>query len=89
MHEAIFSGTHREQHDGDSQRDGGEDSQAHEQQQGVKLVDLGESVQQLRLHVACARRGMERRNMVKLQQNVSFYEAQERRSDKENVVMQK
>lgn len=55
--EANFTGTHGEQHDGDSQRDGGEDSQADEQQQGVELVHLGEGVQQLRLHVTCARRG--------------------------------
>lgn len=55
--EANFTRTYGEQHDGDSQRDGGEDGQADEQQQGVKLVDLGEGVQQLRLHVTCARRG--------------------------------
>lgn len=55
--EADFPGTHGEQHDGDSQRDGGEDGQADEQQQGVELVDLGEGVQQLRLYVTCAKRG--------------------------------
>lgn len=57
VHEVVFTGTHREEHDGDGQRDGGEDCQADEQQHGVKLVDLGEGVQQLRLHVTCASRG--------------------------------
>lgn len=68
----MFTETYREQHNGDSQRDGGKDSQTDEQQQGVELVDLGERVQQLCLHVTCAGRGMEGRNMVKLQQNVFF-----------------
>lgn len=48
-------GTYREQHDGDSQRDGGEDSQADEQQHGVELVHLGEGVEQLCLYVVCVR----------------------------------
>lgn len=48
-------GTYREQHDGDSQGDGGEDSQADEQQHGVELVHLGEGVEQLCLDVVCVR----------------------------------
>lgn len=47
--------THWEEHDGDSQSDGGEDSQAHEQQHGVELVNLGKGVEQLGLHVVCRR----------------------------------
>lgn len=47
--------TYREQHDGDSQCDSGEDSQADEQQHGVKLVNLGEGVEQLCLHVVCVK----------------------------------
>lgn len=45
--------THRKQHDGDGQSDGGQNSQSDEQQQGVKLINLGEGVEQLRLHVVC------------------------------------
>ena len=45
--------TYREQHDGDSQSDGGEDSQTDQQQHGVELVNLGEGVEQLCLHVVC------------------------------------
>lgn len=56
-------GTYREQHDGDSQRDGGEDSQADEQQHGVELVHLGEGVEQLCLYVACARGDEKEKNV--------------------------
>lgn len=45
--------TYREQHDGDSQSDGGEDSQTDHQQHGVELINLGEGVEQLCLHVVC------------------------------------
>lgn len=55
-------GTYREQHDGDSQRDGGEDSQADEQQHGVELVHLGEGVEQLRLYVVCVRGDAKEKN---------------------------
>lgn len=37
--------TYREKHDGDCQRDGGEDGKAHQQQHGVKLVHFGKGVQ--------------------------------------------
>ena len=42
--------THREQHHGDGERDGGQHGQAHDQQDDVSLVHLGVSMQQLRLH---------------------------------------
>lgn len=45
--------THGKKHDGHGQRDGGQDSQTHQQQQGVKLVDLGEGVEQLSFHSTC------------------------------------
>lgn len=45
--------TYREQYDGDSQSDGGENSQTDEQQQGVKFIDLGEGVKQFCFYVAC------------------------------------
>lgn len=45
--------TYREQDDGDSQSDCGENSQTHQQQHGIELVHLGEGVEQLGLHVVC------------------------------------
>lgn len=45
--------THRKQHDGHGQRDGGQNGEAHQQQQGVKFVDLGEGVEQLCFHSTC------------------------------------
>lgn len=49
--------TYREQHDGDGQSDGSENSQTHQQQHGVELVNLGEGVEQLCLHVVCGNKG--------------------------------
>ena len=45
--------TYREQDNGDSQGDSGQDSQTDQQEHGVKLIHLGEGVEQLRLHVSC------------------------------------
>ncbi len=56
-------GTYREQHDGDSQSDGGENGQTHQQQHGVKLINLGEGVEQLCLYVVCVRGQTMEKNM--------------------------
>lgn len=48
--ETNLAQTHREEHDGDGQRHGGEDGHSHAQDQGVIRVDPAVGVQQLRLH---------------------------------------
>lgn len=45
--------TYREEHHGDGEGDGGQHSQAHDEQEHVSLVDLGVGVQQLGLHMHC------------------------------------
>lgn len=43
--------THREEHHGDGEGDGGENSQSHDEQNHIKLVNFGVSVEQLGLNV--------------------------------------
>lgn len=62
--------TYREQHNGNSQSDGSEDSQAHQQQHGVKLIDLGEGVEQLCLHIICVRGRNKKKHISGLKQHV-------------------
>lgn len=45
--------TYREEHHGDGEGDGGQHSQAHDEQEHISLVDLGVGVQQLGLHMHC------------------------------------
>lgn len=51
-----FFDTHREEHHRDSEGDSSQHSQSDNQQEHIKLVDLGVGVQQLRLHVNWVKR---------------------------------
>lgn len=48
--------TYGEKHHGDGEGDGGQHSQTDDQQDHIRLIDLGVGVQQLRLHVHCVER---------------------------------